>query len=100
MLILTLRAETMPQAEVTLAATCGAGCGTKLPLRAALASLPAGQWTTLGVPLKCYGAAGADVAKLERLLSVETDAALQLSFSQVALDALNEADHVLDCPKN
>lgn len=36
----------------------------------------------------------------ERLLSVETDAAMQLSFWQVALGALNEADHVLDCPKN
>ena len=66
--------------------------------RSALAKLPVGQWTTLGVPLKCLAAAGADVTKLDRVLSLESDGQLQLSLSKVALGALNEAANVLDCP--
>ena len=68
------------------------------PLGSALAKLPVGQWTTLGVPLKCLAAAGADVARLDRVFSLESDGKLQLSLSKVALGALNEATHVLDCP--
>ena len=62
-----------------------------------LSALPAGQWTTLGVPLKCFAAAGADVAKVERVLSLETAAPLQLSVSRIALGAINEAEQVLKC---
>jgi beta-glucosidase len=99
MLVLTLRAETAPSAEVSLGVACGEGCAAKLPLRAALAALPNAQWTTLGVPLKCFGAAGADLTKLTQPMRLESAGALQLSLARVTLGALNEAAHVLDCPK-
>ena len=95
MLVLTLRPEVIPTTHVALGAACGDGCSAQLPLTQALAKLPVGQWTTLGVPLKCLGAAGADVTKLDRVLSLESDGQLQLSLSKVALGALNEAANVL-----
>jgi beta-glucosidase len=61
--------------------------------------LPKEQWTTLGVPLKCFGAAGADLTKLTQPMRLETAGALQFSLSRVALGAINEADHVFECPK-
>ena len=97
MLVLTLRPESVPAGDITLGMTCGAGCSAKLPLHDTLSALPAGQWTTLGVPLKCFAAAGADVAKVERVLSLETAAPLQLSVSRIALGAINEAEQVLKC---
>ena len=97
MLVLTLRPESVPAGDITLGMTCGAGCSAKLPLHDTLSALPAGQWTTLGVPLKCFAAAGADVAKVERVLSLETAVPLQLSVSRIALGAINEAEQVLKC---
>jgi len=99
MLVLTLRAETVPQAEVSLGMGCGEGCAAALPLRDALAALPDAQWTTLGVPLKCFGAAGADLAALDQPMQLETAGALQLSLWRVALGANNEAEHVLECSR-
>jgi beta-glucosidase len=64
-----------------------------------LAALPKEQWTTLGVPLKCFGAAGADLTKLNQPMRLETAGALQFSLSRVALGAINEADHVFKCAK-
>ncbi|MGH8025665.1 MAG: glycoside hydrolase family 3 protein [Pseudoxanthomonas sp.] len=96
-LVLTLRAEKVPAGDVSLGVTCGDGCAAALPLHDALAALPKGQWTTLGIPLKCFGAAGADVAKLHQLIGLETAGALELSVSRVALGALNEAEHVYSC---
>ena len=98
MLVLTLRPEVIPATHIALGAACGDGCSAQLPLGPTLAKLPVGQWTTLGVPLKCLAAAGADVTRLDRVFSLESDGKLQLSLSKVALGALNEATHVLDCP--
>lgn len=99
MLVLTLRPEQAPTADVSIGVTCGGTCKAMLPLRDALAGLPANQWTTLGVPLKCFAKAGADMTKLESVLHLETAGKLQLSVSRVALGASNEAAHVLDCAR-
>src|SRR5690606_34344677 len=64
LLVLTLRPDQVPAAgNVGLSA----GQGRPVALREALAKLPAGQWTTLGVPLKCLAHAGADVSALDVL---------------------------------
>jgi beta-glucosidase len=99
MLVLTLRPETVPQAEVNLGVACGDGCAAALPLRDALAALPKEQWTTLGVPLKCFGAAGADLTKLSQPMRLETAGALQFSLSRVTLGAIHEATDVFECPQ-
>ncbi|MBT2748655.1 hypothetical protein J7J64_19735 [Lysobacter sp. ISL-42] len=37
-------------------------------------SLPVGQWTTLGIPLKCLALAGANLSKSSGLLTIEISA--------------------------
>jgi hypothetical protein len=62
------RPEQVPTGEVSLGVTCGEGCGAALPIRDALVNLPTGQWTTFGVPLKCFAEAGADTSNLDSVL--------------------------------
>ena len=62
------------------------------------AAIPQGEWKVVGVPLKCFVAAGADVATLVQLPVLESGAALQLSVSRIALGALNEAEAMVACP--
>ncbi|QDH71239.1 glycoside hydrolase family 3 protein [Marilutibacter alkalisoli] len=99
MLVLTLRPERIPDGAVSLGVACGDGCRASLPARDALADLPAGRWTTLGVPLKCLAAAGADMTKLDAVLELQTAGELRMSVSRVALGALNEAEHSLACAR-
>lgn len=99
-LALTLRVDAPPKGDVAASVACGEGCGAALPLRESLASLPIGQWTTLGIPLKCFAIAGADLSKLSGLLTIETAAPLQLSFSRIALAPQGEAARTLGCRTN
>ncbi len=96
-LALTLRVDAPPKGDVAVSVACGEACGATLPLRESLSSLPVGQWTTLGIPLKCFATAGADLSKLSGLLSIETGAPLQLAFSRVALAPQGEAERTLEC---
>ena len=96
-LTLTLRMDAAPAGDVAVSVACGDGCEATLPLRESLASLPVGQWITLGMPLKCFAMAGADLSKLSGLLAIETAAPLQLSFSRIALAPQGEAERTLGC---
>jgi len=98
MLLTTLRVDAAPRGEAWLSVACGAGCSARVALGPTLARLPAGQWTRVGLPLKCLAAAGADVGKLDRPWSIGTAAAMTLSVSRVALGALNEAEATIACP--
>ncbi len=97
MLVLTLRAESVPRQDVGLGVACGPGCAAAVPVRDALAALPKDQWTTFGVPLKCFGAAGADLTRVEQPMRLETAGVLRFSLARLALGAMNEAEHVLEC---
>ncbi|MBU8976712.1 exo 1,3/1,4-beta-D-glucan glucohydrolase [Lysobacter sp. MMG2] len=98
MLVLTVRPDKTPAGDVSIGVTCGEGCKpASLPIRAALSKLPAGQWTRFGVLLKCFGTAGADLRKLDSVMTLESAGALQLSISRIELGALNEAQQTLDC---
>ena len=74
---------------------CGAGCGGSIDFAATLDSLPAGKWETVGVPLKCFAKAGADVSKVNHPLSIASSGKLDLSLSQVKLGTV--ADKVYAC---
>ena len=95
LMILTLRPDAIP---ATGAITVSAGASAPIQVREALAKLPANQWSTFGVPLKCFAAAGADVTKLDTLLKLQSDAATTLSLARVAVGATSEAGTILDCP--
>lgn len=98
MLLTTMRVDAAPRGEAWLSVGCGTGCSARVALGATLAKLPLGQWTRVGVPLKCLAAAGAEVGKLDRPWSIGAAGAMTLSVSRVALGALNEAEATIACP--
>lgn len=95
MLVLTVRADA--PGDVSVGVGCGPGCGAQLPLAESLASLEPARWTTLGIPLKCFAAAGADTSKLDTLISLRAKGKAQLSLSKVALGAQGDAEKVMAC---
>ena len=95
---LTLRRDSAVTAPVWLGVGCGDGCSGRVDLQKTLAAIPQGQWKVIGVPLKCFVAAGADVAKLVQVPVLESSAALQVSVSRIALGAVNEAEATVACP--
>jgi len=97
MLMLAMRPDAPAAREVTLGVDCSQGCSAKQALTPVLSGLKTGEWTTIGVPLKCLRKAGADVTRLDRPLILETDGAWQVSISRVSLGTGNEAQHVLGC---
>lgn len=97
MFVLQLRPEAAPAKAVTLGVGCGEKCQGEVAIGQTLATLKANEWTTLGVPLKCFVGAGADVSKIQQL-RLRSEGALALSLSRVSLGAGNEAAHVVKCP--
>lgn len=95
---LTIRRESTVSAPVWLGLGCGADCGGRVDLRTTLEAIPQGEWKVIGVPLKCFATAGADVAKLVQVPVLESSAALRMSVSRIALGALNEAEATVACP--
>ncbi|MGH8265020.1 MAG: putative glycoside hydrolase, partial [Steroidobacteraceae bacterium] len=96
MLLIRLRREGAASAPVSLAMRCGSKCAGAIAFDAALASVPSGQWKTIGVPLKCFQKAGADVTKIDAPLAISTEGSLDLGLSHVALGTVT--DHVVACP--
>jgi len=99
MLLTTLRVEAAPTGDAWLSVGCGTGCTARVALSPTLAKLPAGQWTRVGVPLKCLAKAGADITKLDRPWSIGTAGAMTIAVSRVALGALDQAEAKVDCPQ-
>jgi beta-glucosidase len=95
MLLVRLRRDADAPKDVTLGVACGAGCGATLPFADTLGGIAAGKWTTVGVPLKCFAKAGADVGKVNHPLAIESSGKLDLSLSQVKLGTV--ADQVYTC---
>ncbi|WP_217272214.1 putative glycoside hydrolase [Sphingopyxis sp. BSNA05] len=60
-----------------------------------LDALQAGEWQTVGLSLKCFANAGADVSKLDAPFQISTSGAVKFSLSRVAVGTV--ADRILDC---
>jgi len=83
MLVLTVKNDG-PTAGISLSVACGSGCQAVVPIDADLRALPAGQWQRLGVPLKCFSRAGADMNRLGRV-ELRATGPVDLSLNRVAL---------------
>lgn len=94
---LTLRRDAAVSAPLTVGVGCGAGCAAKVDLQSTLAAIPAGKWVSVGVPLKCFAAGGADLSKLQRAAELESAAAADISVSRIVLGAAGEAEVNVDC---
>jgi beta-glucosidase len=95
MLLVRLRRDADVPQDLKLAVNCGAGCSGSLDFASTLAGVPAGKWTTIGVPLKCFAKAGTDVSKVNEPLSIASSGKLDLSLSQVKLGTV--ADKTYSC---
>lgn len=97
LLLATMRVDAAPSAPLALSVRCdSADCGRPLPLPE-LAAMAPGEWRVLGVPLKCFAAAGADMTRITAPFRLSTRGSLNLSLSRVALGSAQEADVVAKC---
>lgn len=74
-----------PTAEVKLGMACGRDCAGRLDITDELKALPAGQWQTLQVRLRCFAQAGADMKKIDVPFELSTGGRLRLRFAEVRL---------------
>ena len=95
--VATVRVDALPDdGKASLVANCGKDCRAELPLGDALAALPRGEWTRLGIQLQCLRVAGADTGKLDMPFFLRGSNGLQLALSKVV--ASTDFDHKVDCP--
>jgi beta-glucosidase len=92
LLVLTVKITASAVEPITI----GAGSG-KLSLNAALQQAPTQRWFRLGIALKCFAKAGANLNALDPLVRIQSAGAWDLSVARLTLGAQNEADHMLRC---
>jgi beta-glucosidase len=95
MVVMTVKLDAAPTGSWTIGMKCGETCGKSIPL-AALAQVTPGKWTRVGVPLRCFGIAPADLSHVGTPFSLATDGAAEFSLAQVSLGML--ADVRATCP--
>jgi beta-glucosidase len=96
LLVTTLRVDAVSPGGASIGVGCGAGCGGEVPVGRQLATLPHGQWLRVGIPLKCFRDAGADMSKLEQPFAWSSGAGERIAVTDVSLGTV--ADRTLDCP--
>lgn len=94
-LVMTVRRDA-PLAGIPAIGARSGTAGGSVPLPQ-LNALPAGQWRTIAVPLKCLARAGADLAKLDAPFTLSLEGPATLSLARVALGMV--ADQTVDCPR-
>jgi len=95
--VATVRVDALPaDGKASLRVRCGDACEADLPIGPLLAKLPRGEWTRVGVQLKCLRVAGADTGKLDVPFALRAGAGLELALAEVV--AGTDFDHKLDCP--
>ncbi|WP_424680937.1 glycoside hydrolase family 3 N-terminal domain-containing protein [Frateuria sp. YIM B11624] len=95
LLVTTLRIESLSPQGAAIGVTCGDGCGAQVPVGDQLATLPHGQWLRVGIPLKCFGEAGADMTRLDRPFVWTGYPGGRIDLTEVSLGTV--ADQTLAC---
>ena len=95
LMLMTIRFDGKPSTPVKLSVRCGGTCRGEFTA-AALANPALGKWKTIGVPLKCFAKAGADMTKLDAPFELTTTCKLDVSLSRISLGTV--ADQVIVCP--
>jgi beta-glucosidase len=95
MLLVRLRRAGEVPKDVKLGVGCGVGCTGLVPISETLSAMPASKWQVLGIPLKCFAKAGADVSKVNEALVIESEGKLDLAISAVKLGTV--ADKTASC---
>jgi beta-glucosidase len=96
LLVTTMKVDALAPGRISLAVACGDKCGASVPLDAMLAALPKGKWLRVGVPLKCFREAGADMTRIDVPFRLQSAARATLSIAKVALGT--DVDKLVACP--
>lgn len=97
LLITTLRIDSLPGKDAWIGMGCGKGCQGRVELGPQLAGLAPGQWLRIGVPLKCFRKAGADMHHIEQPFAWGAGKGAEVAISRAALGT--DADQVMECAK-
>jgi len=97
LLVTTLRVDALPTKDVWIGMGCGTGCEGHVALDKTLSTLMPGQWTRVGVPLKCLRAAGADMHRIDQPFAWGAGKGTDIALSRVSLGT--DVDNVVDCVK-
>jgi beta-glucosidase len=97
MLVVTMRVDAPRNTDAWAGMGCGKNCEGHVVLGAPLGKLKPGQWTRLGIPLRCFRAHGVDMHHIDQPFVLEAGKGTQLGITSVALG--NQADQVIDCPR-
>lgn len=95
-LIVEYRVDAAPTGAVRLGMQCGIDCAGTAAITGVLHAAPAGQWTTLTVPLNCFAAAGLDPRRVTAPFTLISEGALTLSISDVRFVSASAAT---GCPQ-
>ena len=96
LLVTTLRIDAVSPTGTTIGVGCGSGCSGEVSIGRQLASLPHGQWLRVGVPLKCFRDAGADMTRLQQPFEWSSGTGERIAITDVSLGTV--ADQTLACP--
>jgi beta-glucosidase len=97
LLVTTLRVDAVSPGDTsTIGISCGAGCSGRVPVGPQLSTLPKGQWLSVGIPLKCFRDAGANMSKVDRPFEWSSHFSGQIAITDVSLGTV--ADRTLACP--
>lgn len=96
LLVTTLRVDALSPEGASIGVGCGVGCGGQVPVGRQLAALPHGKWLRVGIPLKCFRDAGADMSRLDRPFEWTSRSGEQVAVTDVSLGTV--ADRTLMCP--
>ncbi|GAA0734057.1 glycoside hydrolase family 3 protein [Sphingomonas japonica] len=94
LLVTTIRRDGAIGGPVTIGQRTGPG-GATVPADL-IAKLPQGQWTRVGIPLKCFAGAGANMASIDEPFQLRLAGGGSLSLARVALGT--DADQRISCP--
>jgi len=84
-LLMSVRVETAPTGPVTLSMGCGPQCSGRVDATGLMRGAEGKGWTMLSVPVSCFRAAGADLAKLAAPFVLTSRGAFALSLQSVRL---------------
>jgi len=96
LLVTTLRVDAVSPGDTSIGVGCGVGCSGQVSVGRQLAALPHGQWLRVGIPLKCFRDAGADMSRLDRPFEWSSHSGEQIAITDVSLSTV--ADQTLACP--
>ena len=94
-----VRIEKAPSAPVTLRMDCEYPCSGALDVTDVLAGLPAGEWRTVRVRLRCFAAAGTDMVRVGTPFLLATEGELALTFSDIKLVSAADGEAICPAPK-